>query len=91
MEDPAGKQPAAVWLWEAPGPRSRASGVCGNQAAAMDRAESFLLAGASGARVEEARLVIGAHLVPSYRRTGRGGTACRAGGGVSWSPLTVRP
>jgi len=74
-----------VWLWDAPGPRSRALGVCGKEASARRAAEARLRGGqASAAVVEQAVIVLGAAtLEDSYRRTGNRWRA-RPGTPIRW-------
>jgi hypothetical protein len=63
-----------LWLWEASGPTSSASGVCGEEAAARGAA----------ALVEEAQLVVGtASLMQYYERTGQRWEA-RPGRRIRW-------
>jgi len=74
-----------VWLWDAPGPRSSARGVCGKETSARRAAAARLRAGqASGAVVEQAVIVLGAAtLEDSYRRTGNRWQA-RPGQRIRW-------
>lgn len=75
----------AVWLWEASG----WSGVCGDAAAAREKAGALLRSGDAGeATVEEASLTVGAALESCYDRTGRAWRAT-AGGRVTWLPLAA--
>lgn len=76
-----------VWLWDADGPDSGASGVTGDQAVACRAAENGMTAtGALTALVEAAEhLDGGGWLSSGYRRTGRGWTARRLEGRVMWT------
>ena len=78
-----------VYLWDAPGPAGRWSGVTGSLGTALDAAGERLISRcASSARVEAAWLAASARtLEPVYERTGQAWQASRGvGGGLQWEP-----
>ena len=76
-----------VWLWDAAGPVSGASGVTGDQASAHRAAEKGMAAtGASMATVETAmHLDGGGWMITGYRPTGHVWTARWHDGAVVWT------
>jgi hypothetical protein len=80
-----------VWLWAACGPARNGIGITDDEARARQAAETFLGTGqASSARVEMARAYLGVRTLTSgYERTGRGWTARRRDGRVTWTPFTA--
>ena len=80
-----------VWLWDACGSDRRGLGVTDDETTARLAAEACLRSGgADTARVERALLMSGARgLTPGYQRTGRGWTARRRDGRVTWTPFSA--
>jgi hypothetical protein len=81
--------PGTVWVWDAAAQARAGAGVSDSPVRARETAERFMTqSGACTARVEQVTVVIGrATLADSYRPTGQGWTAARAGALITWAPL----
>lgn len=85
-----------VFLWQADGPASEASGMTGDRDKAQEAAAERLLSGrATSALVEEAVAEVGAVVAGGarqshYRRTGEAWLAADAGqDGIEWVPVNA--
>jgi hypothetical protein len=82
-----------LWLWDAYGPARSGHGVTDNQARAFAIAEAYLRSGgASVAKVEGARMVLGVRTLTSgYERTGERWQGRCGDSGIRWEQFAPAP